>query len=123
VSKGNEATQAKYAKPMPFAGFIGRFPRAILVVADVSHEGCKKHGVPDGDTTFTEIDDAANVLREAQARHMLKEVIEGEYDPEWDFLHAAHAAWNAMARLETILIEKEKEANLRELVSDLEQPF
>lgn len=114
-----KATIAKYAKPTPFSGFIGRFPRAILAVAAVSVEGCKKHGVDQGDTSYLDMPDAANVLREAKCRHMLKEVIEGERDPEWNFLHAQHEAWNAMARLERMLLTKEEE-EIRRVEAELD---
>jgi hypothetical protein len=104
----SRATAAKYDKPQPFLGCIGRFPRAILAVAEVSLHGTKKHKVPMGDMSFLDIPDAANQYREAKCRHMLREVIEGEIDPDFDLLHAAHEAWDALARLEKLLVEREK---------------
>jgi hypothetical protein len=33
-------------------------------------------------------------------------------DPDSQLLHASHAAWNALARLELMLREKEQESNV-----------
>jgi len=103
MSRGNKATQEKYVKTSIYSGFIQRFPRAMEAVAALSRDGCKKHDVPEGDTSFTEIENAPDVLREALVRHLVKEA-KGEFiDPEWNYMHAVHEAWNAMGRLETLL--------------------
>lgn len=73
-------------------------PRALLAVADVATFGAEKYStagwlqVPDGIARYTD----------AMQRHLLHEAID-ERDPETGFLHAAHAAWNALARLELML--------------------
>ena len=102
-----DATKEKYNKPQPFQGVIARFPRAILAIAAVSVDGTKKHKVPLSDQSYRDIPDAVNVYGEALCRHLLREQIEGEVDPEFGHLHAAHAAWDALARLEILLIDKE----------------
>lgn len=71
-------------------------PRALLAVAEVGTFGANKYSdggwvsVPNGQKRYTD----------AMDRHRLKENTEGEYDLESDLLHAAHLAWNALARLE-----------------------
>jgi len=39
-------------------------------------------------------------------RHLLKEHIGEQRDKDTQLLHAAHAAWNALARLELMLREE-----------------
>lgn len=71
---------------------------ALLEVAKVATYGAEKYTeggwlhVPNGHTRYTA----------AMDRHRLAEAIE-PYDPESHLLHAAHVAWNALARLELIL--------------------
>jgi hypothetical protein len=97
-------------KPCVFRGLLDYFPRACIAVADVSTRGAKKYAwkgwekVPDGIDRYAD----------AQARHIVKESIEGLFDigpgglgPE--VLHQAQNAWNALARLELILRKLEKE--------------
>lgn len=105
----NKATKEKYSKPNPYRGVLYRFPRAILAVAEISEHGTMKHEVPLDDVSYRDLPDGAMLYREAGCRHMLKEAIEGPIDPDFNKLHAAHEAWDALARLEIILIEKEKE--------------
>lgn len=88
-----------------FRGAIDYFPRAIGAVAGVSAFGANKYawkgweGVPDGFNRYSD----------ALVRHLLYEG-EGEVlDPDSGLLHAAHGAWNALARLELLLKENEKE--------------
>ena len=42
-------------------------------------------------------------------RHLLKEDSE-VYDEETELLHASHCAWNALARLEMLLKQREQDA-------------
>lgn len=89
-------------KPPLLRGVIQYFPRALGAVADVSAFGAAKYTwggwvtVPDGIGRYGD----------ALARHQIKEVSEGESDEDSGLLHAAHAAWNALARLGLILREK-----------------
>lgn len=84
-------------------GLLEYFPRACLAVADVSAFGASKYAwngwetVPEGVARYGD----------AMARHIAKRVIEGPYDKDSGLLHAAHEAWNALARLELILRENE----------------
>lgn len=84
-------------------GVIEYFPRALIAVAEVSAFGASKYSwggwgpVPDGVTRYGNAID----------RHAVKAAIEGPFDTDSGQLHAAHEAWNALARLELILRELE----------------
>lgn len=82
-------------KPLVLRGFLHQFPRAIEEVARVSEFGANKYTWNGWET----VDGGVERYGEALARHLLKH---GD-DPESWRLHAAHAAWNAMARLELML--------------------
>lgn len=78
---------------------IGGFPRALTAVAEVSTYGAKKYSdggwqtVPNGAARYTD----------AMYRHLLAEARGEVCDGESGLQHAAHAAWNALARLELML--------------------
>lgn len=80
-------------------GVIGYFPSALEAVAEVSSFGARKYtwggwrSVPDGAARYGD----------AMVRHLTKEAYEGENDRDSGLRHAAHAAWNALARLELLL--------------------
>lgn len=85
-------------------GALHYFPRAITEVAKLSQKGAEKYSwkgwqyVPDG----------VNRYSDALGRHELK--IEGNFDavdPDTGILEAACVAWNALARLELIIRERE----------------
>ena len=104
----NEATNPeviKYdsGKSPVFRGVFKYFPKALKAVADVSAIGAKKYSAWGGWKSAT----FADVYRfeDALGRHLLNEHVEGWYDPESNLLHAAHAAWNALAKLELLLEE------------------
>lgn len=85
---------------------LGGFARALVAVSDVGTYGAKKYTdggwveVPNGEARYTD----------AMVRHWLSEK-QGELrDPDTELLHAAHLAWNALARLDLILRRLEKEA-------------
>ena len=81
------------------------FPRALTEVARVATFGAEKYtdngwvSVPDGETRYTD----------AMYRHLLAEAQGETHDiKESGLRHAAHAAWNALARLELQLREQER---------------
>lgn len=86
-------------------GVLQYFPRALLEIGRVSKRGADKYSwkgwesVPDGIVRYGD----------ALSRHIICESIEGPYDKDTGLLHAAQSAWNALARLELILREQEKE--------------
>jgi len=88
-------------KPCIYRGAIDYFPRAIESVASVSTFGASKYAwkgwetVPEGFERYSD----------AMVRHLIAEG-KGEFlDSDSGLLHAAHAAWNALARLELKLRE------------------
>ena len=88
-------------------GALGYFPRALMAVADVSAFGARKYAwkgwqtVPDGVARYGD----------ALARHLLLEAADGPNDADSGLMHAAHAAWNALARLELMLTGSTKSAS------------
>jgi hypothetical protein len=88
-------------------GLLETFPRACLAVADITKFGAEKYtwggwkSVPDG----------INRYGDAEVRHICKASIEGPLDKESGLAHAAHEAWNAMARLELLIRESETDCN------------
>ena len=101
------APGAKLDSGKPMGGLLIYFGRALLSVAEVGTYGANKYTrggwqfVPDGFNRYTD----------ALLRHLLKEDVE-DYDPESELLHAAHSAWNALARLELLLRKREVNTNL-----------
>ena len=81
--------------------------RAILAVCDVATFGANKYS----DSGWREVPNGITRYQSAKDRHRLKGAIE-ECDPESGFLHAAHEAWNALARLELVLRAKEEQATV-----------
>lgn len=84
-------------------GCLHYFPKALLAVAQVSAYGAKKYNVPFSDKNWSRLHDAFNRYGDADGRHLIYEAIDGLYDPESKLLHAAHHAWDALARLELLL--------------------
>lgn len=82
-------------KPLVMRGFLQQFPRAIEEVARVSQFGAEKYTWNGWET----VPEGVERYGEALVRHMLRQ----GHDPESGMLHATHAAWNAMARLELML--------------------
>ena len=84
-----------------FRGVFKYFPKALQAVADISAMGAKKYswGGWKDSATFADV----HRFEDALGRHLLNEHVEGWYDHESNLLHAAHAAWNALAKLELLL--------------------
>lgn len=84
-------------------GLLEYFPRACVAVAHVSASGAQKYAW----NGWESVPDGAARYGDAEARHIVKAAIEGPVDRDYGHLHAAHEAWNALARLELILREQE----------------
>ena len=75
------------------------FARALQAVGAVGTYGAHKYtdngwiDVPDGERRYTD----------AMLRHLLSDAASEECDPDTGLRHAAHAAWNALARLDLAL--------------------
>lgn len=106
--KANEPG-AKLDQGKPRIGLmLESFPLALIAVSEVCTYGANKYSrggwqhVPDGIDRYTD----------AMLRHMLDTRFN---DPESGLPHAAHAAWNALARLELMLrAEKVEQVALSE---------
>ena len=91
-------------KPPVLCGALAFFPRALAEVARASELGARKYAW-DG---WQSVPDGAARYGDALVRHILAEYGQGPIDPDSGLRHAAHAAWNALARLELLLREDRK---------------
>jgi hypothetical protein len=88
-------------KPAIYQGLLAYFPRACEQVAAVSTFGAAKYSwkgwesVPSGFERYSD----------ALVRHLIREGSGELKDPDSEFHHASHVAWNALARLELLLKE------------------
>ena len=80
-------------------------PRALLAVAEIGTYG--RHKYSKGG--WKHVEDGIERYTNAMDRHRLRESIEG-IDQETEMLHAAHLAWNALARLELMIREQQSDA-------------
>lgn len=83
-------------------GGIDYFPRAIEAVAGISTFGAKKYAWKGWET----VPDGVERYSDALVRHLIAEAKGEVLDPDSGLLHAAHAAWNALAVLELKLRER-----------------
>jgi hypothetical protein len=88
-----------------FQGVLDIFPRALEAVADVSAFGAKKYSWDN----WKFVKDGQNRYTNAMIRHLNKESRGEIFDKETNLYHAASVAWNALARLELILVENSGE--------------
>ena len=80
---------------------IGGFSRALLEVSKVGTYGANLYS-PYG---WTKVENGKERYTDAMLRHFLRETAGEMRDPESNLPHAAHLAWNALARLD-IMIRK-----------------
>jgi len=83
---------------------IGGFSRALVGVGVVATFGAAKYS----DNGWKHVDDGVARYTDAMHRHFLAEAGGELVDGDSGLMHAAHAAWNALARLELLLAEGEK---------------
>ena len=89
-------------KPCIWRGAINYFPLAIREVARVSTFGATKYAWKGWET----VPDGFHRYSDAMVRHLVAEGEEESHDPDSGIVHAAHTAWNALARLELLLREQ-----------------
>ena len=77
-------------------------PRAMLAIAEVAAFGAAKYS----ENGWLQVQDGFTRYTAAMDRHRLKEPLQS-CDGESGLLEAAHLAWNALARLELLLRERE----------------
>lgn len=103
-------------KPNLYQGLLAYFPRACREIAAVSTFGAIKYSwkgwesVPKGFERYSD----------ALVRHLTSEGAGETEDRDSKFSHAAHVAWNALARLELLLKEKENDIFNQQSLSGLD---
>ena len=97
------ATKYDGGKSPVYRGAISYFPRAISAVAAVSAFGASKYAWKGWENVANGFDRYSDAL----VRHLAYEGQDEDVDPDSGLLHAAHTAWNALARLELLIREKE----------------
>lgn len=90
-------------KPRP-ALVLGGFARALSAVTEVGTYGAQKYT----DNGWRTVPDGVERYSEAMLRHWLSEAKGEQRDLDTKLLHAAHLAWNALARLELMLSDSDK---------------
>jgi len=75
------------------------FARALQEVGAVGTYGANKYS----DNGWMEVPDGERRYTDAMFRHLMREATGEERDPDTGLYHAAHAAWNALARLDMAL--------------------
>ncbi|MEY8688401.1 MAG: dATP/dGTP diphosphohydrolase domain-containing protein [Leptothrix sp. (in: b-proteobacteria)] len=78
---------------------LGAFAHALQAVTAVGTYGAKKYS-PNG---WLHVDSGLERYTDAMLRHQLAELGGEKYDPDTGIAHAAHAAWNSLARLELMM--------------------
>jgi hypothetical protein len=75
------------------------FARALQEVSQVGTYGANKYT----DNGWQEVPDGERRYTDAMMRHLLREASGETHDLDTGLHHAAHAAWNALARLDLAL--------------------
>lgn len=110
VTPNTEGKKLDTGKAPLLRGCLAYFPAALAAVAKISEYGANKYNLSYEDKNWERVENGFGRYTDADARHLVSEHIDGLYDPESHLLHAAHHAWNALARLEMLL----KEISLQE---------
>lgn len=85
------------------------FPRALQAIGEVATLGAIKYS----EHGWIMVQDGRKRYTAAMYRHLLAEHGGEQCDPTTDLAHAAHAAWNALARLELMLREQGNRSGIR----------
>lgn len=99
----SEGKKYDHGKSPVWQGVLQYFPRAISAVGGISQYGAEKYNLDYSDINWLRVPAGYERYSDANMRHVLGEFTDGPYDPESKRLHAAMAAWNALARLELLL--------------------
>lgn len=81
---------------------LGDFANALQAVGAVGTFGAEKYT----DSGWITLENGQQRYTDAMLRHFMQEASGEEADGESGLLHAAHTAWNALARLELLLRER-----------------
>jgi hypothetical protein len=82
---------------------INGFARALHGVGQVGTYGAEKYS----DNGWSQVPQGIDRYTDAMYRHLLAEAAGESLDPDTKLRHAAHAAWNALARLDLMLRQEE----------------
>lgn len=94
---------------------LGSFANALWAVGEVGTYGAKKYC----DHGWLSVESGVNRYTDAMLRHYFKEVTGEQNDPDTHLLHAAHTAWNALARLELMIREQKKPFEFPDVVASI----
>lgn len=75
------------------------FSSSLAEVGRVGTYGAGKYS----DNGWMQVDNGEARYTDAMFRHLVAEQVDGKFDVDTGLLHAAHAAWNALARLDFML--------------------
>lgn len=102
-------------------GALWYFPRALQAVADQSRYGKEKYNLDYSDKNFLRVPGGIQRYTDGLGRHLLGESVDkAGIDEESGLPHAYAVAWNALARLEMMLIAEESE--IQDSLSDTPEP-
>lgn len=98
----------------PRAGLVLKdFSRALMAVSEVGTFGAEKYT----ERGWVTVENGVERYTDAMVRHLLDEAQGQVFDDESELAHSAHAAWNALARLELTLRQATAKADpLQEVV-------
>lgn len=100
-------SQKKDAGKIPIArGLVAYFPRALREIAAISAFGYEKYGSWGG---WVNVPNGLFRYEDALLRHTIAMATLEDRDPESNMLHAAHRAWCALAILELLERQNEKQ--------------
>lgn len=85
------------------AQILAQFPRALHGVAEVGSFGARKYSMGG----WQHVENGFARYEDAQFRHFLKRNMGETVDPDSKLDHLKHEAWNALAKLELYLRDKE----------------
>lgn len=100
---GAHAPGAKLDRGKPDMSLLADFSRALYAVAEVATFGANKYSRGG----WLKVNEGFRRYTSALLRHIFPSR-PSDYDPDSNLLHDAHAAWNALARLELRIRQKEK---------------
>ena len=111
--KGTKADAGKNRMGLVMDGFA----RALEAVSEIGTFGANKYT----DNGWKEVPNGEERYKDAFFRHWNKEAKGEMYDSDSGLLHAAHEAWNALARLDLMIKRMEEESIERGNSNTVEQ--
>lgn len=100
----SEGTKDDRTKPPIFTEVLAQFPRAMACIATIGAYGANRYS----SDNWRNVRDGVSRYTNALARHLVSEGSGEVLDPDARFPHAWSVAWNSLARLELMEIEREK---------------